>query len=151
MKKVFLGLVLIVVFVCFYYIYSSRNNFSSVIINGHEIKIEIMDTPAKQAQGLSGHESLAENSGMLFVFSKPARQNFWMKDMKFPIDIIWIRQTADGDRIVGFVENAPVPPSTDGLETSLEIFSSPDNVYKVLEINAGLVKRWGIKVGDLVD
>lgn len=146
-------LILVAVLGAVFYIYQSGTfvfpnygSLTSIVVNGHRIEVEIVDTPAKQAQGLSGRENLAENTGMLFVFSKPARQNFWMKEMKFPIDIIWIRRTADGDRVVGFVENAS--PPTGGSENNLTIYSSPENVDKVLEINAGLVKKWGIKIDD---
>ncbi len=152
MKNIFLVLILAVVLGAVYIWTSDVLNIWTpdvLILNGQEIKIEIADTPAKRARGLSGRESLAEGAGMLFIFPKPARQNFWMKDMKFPIDIIWIRQTTDGDRVVGFVENA-LPPASGQLENSLAIYSSPENVDRVLEINAGLVKKWRIKVGDIV-
>lgn len=147
-KNIFLVFILIILLSVAIYgsLTSIYRGETSIDLNGHQIKVEIADTPAKQARGLSGRESLAENFGMLFIFFEPKVQRFWMKDMKFPIDIIWISQTADGDRVVGFVENAPVPVS----ENNLEIFSSPENVDKVLEINAGLVKKWGIKVGDKI-
>ena len=145
MKNIFLVLILIIILGAAFYIY---RNGTSIYLNGHEVKVEIADTPAKRTQGLSGRESLAENAGMIFIFPEPKIQNFWMKDMKFPIDIIWIRQTADGDRVVGFVENAP--PASGQSENNLTIYSSPENVDRVLEINAGLVKKWGIKVGDQI-
>ena len=147
MKKPFLILILIVVFGAVFYIWKPdfRNVRTSDVLtlNGREISIEVADTPAKQAQGLSGREGLGQNEGMLFIFPEHKVQNFWMKDMKFPIDIIWI----SGDWVVGFVENAPVPVS----ENSLIIYSSPETVDKVLEINAGLIKKWNIKVGDLIN
>lgn len=54
------------------------------------IRAEIADTPEKKARGLSGRAALGENEGMLFVFEKPGIYSFWMKDMNFPIDIIWL-------------------------------------------------------------
>ncbi len=150
MKNIFLILILIVVFgVVIYAIYRGGTLFNygsrtSIVLNGYKINVEIVDTLAKQARGLSGREGLAEDAGMLFIFSQPSTQNFWMKDMKFPIDIIWI----SGDRVVGFVES--VPPPIGGSENNLTIYSSPENVDKVLEINAGLVKKWNIKVGDQI-
>ena len=80
---------------------------------------------------------------MLFIFPKPARQNFWMKDMKFPIDILWIK----GDKIIGVAENAALPIT--GQE--LEIYSSPEEADRVLEINAGKAREWGVKVGGRIE
>jgi len=78
-----------------------------ISIGNTEIVVEIADTDAKRQLGLSGRDSLLRGRGMLFVFDKPGNYGFWMKDMKFPIDIIWI----DSDmRIVGVEEN--VSPNT---------------------------------------
>ncbi len=67
------------------------------------ISVKIADTPALQGKGLSGTESLAAGEGMLFVFDTPDQYAFWMKDMNYPIDIIWI----SGDkRIVDIKTNA---------------------------------------------
>ena len=108
-------------------------------INGSKIEAEVADTFFSRMRGLSGRENLGENKGMLFVFDSPAVQSFWMKGMKFPIDIIWI----NNDEVVGFAENAPTP---DGL--NIPSFSPPSAVDKVLELNAGSVQRIGIKKGD---
>ncbi|MBU4141500.1 DUF192 domain-containing protein, partial [Patescibacteria group bacterium] len=59
-------------------------------IGGKIIKVEIADMPEKQAKGLSGRKFLAENHGMLFVFTSPDHYSFWMKDMNFSLDFIWI-------------------------------------------------------------
>ena len=109
-------------------------------IGNNKFEIEIADNAILQARGLSGRESLPENQGMLFIFDGPAIQNFWMAGMKFPLDIIWIH----GDKVAGFAEN--VPPVA-GIP---KIYPSPEPVDKVLEINAGLVKKLGIKIGDRV-
>ena len=67
-----------------------KNNLSGsfVIINNHQIEVEIADTPERQRQGLSKRESLPENSCLLFIFLEKQYQVFWMKEMRFPIDII---------------------------------------------------------------
>lgn len=114
-------------------------------INGKEIEVEIVNTPLAQARGLSGRDAIGENKGMLFVFNEPAVQKFWMKGMKFPIDIIWIKD----NMIVGFEENVqPEPGISDG---DLKIYSSAEPVEKVLELQAGGVRRLGIEVGTLVE
>ena len=54
------------------------------------IKVDISDTDCKRELGLSGRKNLLEDVGMLFVFNKEGNYPFWMKEMNFPIDIIWI-------------------------------------------------------------
>lgn len=115
--------------------------FESIQIGNEFFEVEVADTAITQMRGLSGRGSLGENWGMLFIFDKPSKQSFWMMGMKFPLDIIWI----SGDTIVGIEKNAPIPSGV-----SIPIFYSPENVDKVLEINAGLADAKGIKIGDAI-
>src|SRR5690348_9141485 len=62
---------------------------STVILNNHIFTVTVADTPAVRAQGLSDTPSLAKNHGMLFVFQTPDRACFWMKDMRYNLDILW--------------------------------------------------------------
>lgn len=90
------------------------------------ISVEIADTQAEQTQGLSGRASLGANEGVLFVFDKSDYYGFWMKDMLFPIDIIWIDEHM---RVIGTTKNIspdtypnvfyPPAPSQFVLETAL--------------------------------
>jgi len=101
-----------------------------------DLEIEIADTPEEHMQGLSGRKSLPENTGMLFIFDEPSRPGFWMKDMHFPIDIIWI----DEDwRIVKIDEN--LSP-----ENYPEILDSPILVKYVLEVNAGYARENNLEI-----
>ena len=79
---------------------------NTVTIGNTVFNVEIASTTAEQTIGLSGRKSLAENEGMFFTFNSPGVQNFWMKDMNFPIDIIWI----SGNKVAGFAENAEPQP-----------------------------------------
>jgi len=106
--------------------------------------VEIASTTLEQMTGLSYRTSLADGHGMFFVFGAPAVQHFWMKDMNFAIDIIWIAN----DAVAGFAENAQPQPG-DAL-WKLRIYSSPGGTDRVLEVPAGTVARDGIKVGDPV-
>jgi hypothetical protein len=117
---------------------------AEVVIGNSHFKVEIADTPTSRAQGLSGRPSLAEDSGMLFLFDDTANHGFWMKDMNFAIDIIWIK----GDKIVGFRENAEPEPGKS--VSGLEIYYPPEPVDKVLEINAGLAGKYNFHVGDAI-
>jgi uncharacterized membrane protein (UPF0127 family) len=113
-----------------------------VIIAGVRLSVEVADTPAERGRGLSGREMLPENSGMLFVFDTPGRYGFWMYGMKFPLDIIWIDERL---RVVYFVENAQ--PCVNICET----YEPPADALYVLEVNAGFVKKYGMKIGDVVE
>ena len=109
--------------------------------NGKAITVEIADDRAEQVQGLSDRESLEQDHGLLFTYSEKDKQTYWMKDMHFPIDIIWI----DGQEIVGFEEDLqPEDPPT-------SLYSSPVPVDKVLEVSAGFVRENGLNIGDILD
>ena len=114
-------------------------------IAGATFNVEIASTSVEQARGLSYRASLGENDGMLFIFSAGTIQTFWMKDMHFPLDMIWIC----GTTVDGFAQIVPAPASGAQL-WQLPVYSSPDNTDKVLEVNAGTVAKYNIKVGDAV-
>lgn len=107
--------------------------------------VEMATTMVEQACGLSGRTGLGDGQGMFFVFGSGSTQTFWMKDMAFALDIIWI----SGDKVVGFAENVP-PPAPGTQLWQLKLYSSPANTDTVLEVNAGTVARDGIKIGDAV-
>ncbi|HUC31671.1 MAG TPA: DUF192 domain-containing protein [Candidatus Paceibacterota bacterium] len=115
----------------------------SLNIDNASFNVEVASTILQQARGLSNRPSLGANDGMLFVFSSGSVQSFWMKDMNFPLDMIWI----SGNTVVGFAQNAPAEPNT---AVPSQIFYSPANTDKVLEVNAGTVAKYNIQVGDTV-
>ncbi len=105
--------------------------------------VDIARTPSQRALGLSGRLSMNKDQGMLFVFDQPNQRSFWMKDMHFPLDFIWIR----GGRVVETSLNV-LPPDQTGGEPM--VISPSEKVDRVLEVNAGSVSMYGIKVGDIV-
>ncbi len=106
--------------------------------------LEVVSDPAKQAKGLGGRGVLPEDTGMLFVFGRPKMQNFWMKGMLIPLDVVWINDF----KVIGVSENILPPGQRDGV---VDRMASPSAADMVLEINAGLVEKLGIKVGDAVN
>lgn len=122
----------------------SNNQRLILEINNQKIIAEVVNKSEDLAKGLSGRKRLKENQGMLFVFEEAGNYGFWMKDMKFSIDIIWIRD----NKIVGFNEN--VEPQIGVSESELRIYYPSEPVQKVLEISVGGVKKYGLKTGDLV-
>ena len=123
----------------------SKNNTASragtIYLNDSKLKIEIAETDQERFQGLSGYESLCENCGMLFNFESKEMQDFVMRDMNFPLDIIFI---ADG-RIINIAANL----NPEGHNPN-NIYSSNGKVNQVLEVNGGYSFRHGIKIGDSI-
>ncbi len=119
----------------------------TVHIAGTNISVEIVNTEADKENGLSGRENLSENNGMLFNYKdNPQFLTFWMKDMKIPIDIIWIKN----NKVVQIDENIPIPlPGTS--DFNLKHYPSKFVVDYVLEVNAGFSKKHNFKVGDNVE
>ena len=111
----------------------------SLVIGGEKVRVTIADSDATRAQGLSGKEGLAEDEGMLFVFPQDGVHGFWMKDMLFSIDILWM---SSGKEIVHVEENV----SPDTFPTS---FGPKIATRYVLELPAGFVKAHNVAVGDV--
>ena len=116
-------------------------NIKSVKIGDNILNVDLALTQEAQELGLSFRKSLEENKGMLFVFEVPKKYSFWMKDMNFPIDIIWI---GIDDRIVYIKEN--VKP-----ESFPESFAPSKDSKYVLEAASGFSGKNNLKEGDLVE
>lgn len=117
-----------------------------VIVGDVSFRVELAETSEQLAQGLSGRDPLAQGAGMLFVHDNEQRYTFWMKDMRFPLDILWI----DADCTVADI-SAQVPrPEPGQSDRSLPLFSPKTPVLHVLEINAGVASAAGISIGDSV-
>ena len=113
-------------------------------VKGIKIKVELADTAEKRKTGLSGRKNLTEGTGMLFSFEgRELTPGFWMKDMLFPLDIIWIK----GEEIVKIDQNVPIPKKD---EASPKLYYPPISVNYVLEVNAGFSKKNNLKIGDLI-
>lgn len=116
-----------------------------ITIGTTSIKVEIADTPEKRRQGLSGRESLASDSGMLFSYTKADKYPFWMKEMKLAIDFIWIRD----QKVVDLLENIQ-PPKPETKDKDLPLYVPNQPVDQILEVNSGFINSSGIQVGDTV-
>lgn len=135
----FIALLVVVLAIVFY------QNFTTptVKINGHEFQLVIAKTEQEKQIGLSKNSTLEQNKAMLFIFDKDGFYSFWMKDMKFPIDIIFIK----GNKIVTIYKNTPKPIDSQ----NLQIYSPTETSNRVIEINAGLSEKYKFKVGDTVE
>lgn len=151
MRKILIDiLVVAVIVVTVVYVYQNyRDDISTALfgelpstmyVESTPIEVRIADEPAEQTLGLSGTEELGEFEGMLFVFSKEDHYGMWMKDMRFPIDILWINNDM---RVVHIEQN--VSP-----DTFPETFTSEDPARFVLEVNAFFAENNNIAIGDKV-
>ena len=129
--------VIIAVFFIVFWVNGSNRDFvdekydTAIKVGEHEIIVEVVDDEEERSRGLGGRKNLPGNSGMLFVFEIPAKYSFWMKDMLFSLDIIWIDENK---KIIAISEN--ILP-----ETYPASFSPSEPVKYVLEVNAGWAER----------
>ncbi|MDO8505681.1 MAG: DUF192 domain-containing protein [bacterium] len=144
MKQKFVPFFLLAFALAFVYLRFTtfRPNLTEMRVGSATIEVDIADTIGKQRQGLSGRPSLPKDQGMYFPMDQVALHGFWMKDMHFPLDIIWIR----GGVIVDISENVPYP-----LEGQTPVSVQPkEPADAILEVNADFIKQHGIKIGDLI-
>lgn len=125
--------------------FPSPPQIKTLEINGNKLKMEIADSESKRNKGLSGRDSLGGNEGMLFIYPKAAQHPFWMKGMKISLDFVWIKD----DKVVDIIPGVP-PPDPGTKDADLPIYSSKFDTDKILEVNAGLVQKLNIKVGDTI-
>ncbi len=118
---------------------NQENTAYYLSIGSNIFEVEIANTPQKRAIGLSEKETINQNEGMLFVFDKSHLPLFWMKDMKFPLDFVWIKD----NEVVQISENIPV--LTNG---TISTITPTTEIDSVLEINAGMTKKYNIIIGD---
>lgn len=113
---------------------------SSAVVEFSTVNVaaEVVTAPESRTRGLSGREELGEKAGMLFIFGESDFHHFHMKDMKFPIDIVWLD---DDLRVVDIT--AQLDP-----DTFPETFTSHRPARYVLEVNAGFAAKHGINRGD---
>jgi uncharacterized membrane protein (UPF0127 family) len=108
-----------------------------------KISVEVVDTPSLRSKGLGFRDSLGQDSGMLFVFEATSQYKFWMKGMRFPLDMLWIKD----DTIVDIIKNVP-NPSANTPDSELPVYAPTVPINRILEVNAGYVDSHGIVVGD---
>lgn len=111
----------------------------SVTIGNATFSVEVARTSEEQRRGLGYRDTLCESCGMLFLFERPEKMGFWMKGMRFPIDILWIR-----DGTVVHIERAV--SHTD----QQTVYTPQEPADSVFEVNAGMSDRYRIHIGSTV-
>jgi uncharacterized protein len=112
-----------------------------VRVGDASVRVEVADDEASREQGLSGRDELPPDAGMLFVLDTD-RPAFWMRGMRFPLDIVWIKH----GRVVDITARIPTPGPGGGLPT----YSPRPAANRALEVNAGWAARHGVRRGDPV-
>jgi uncharacterized membrane protein (UPF0127 family) len=115
-------------------------DFRSIKLSGYSFFVKVVSNEDERSKGLSGVDRMDDNVGMLFVFDTSGTYGFWMKDMNFPIDIIWLDDNLNVIEVTKNFSPESYPKS---------VFP-PTPVRFVLEINAGIAEKIGIKKGDTV-
>ncbi|MBI2268432.1 MAG: DUF192 domain-containing protein [Candidatus Blackburnbacteria bacterium] len=125
-------------------IQTTQGQEKTVKIGDNKIVVSVAKTDEERRVGLSGRDSLIEGSGMLFVLEPNIKPSFWMKGVKFPLDIIWID---DGKVVEVTPDIQPVDASTMAIPT----YAPTKPADYALEIPAGEAKEKNIKAGDKVE
>jgi uncharacterized protein len=113
----------------------------TIQVKGNTVRVTIADTQKKTSRGLSGRKGLGPDEGMLFVFPYEDIHAFWMKDMLFSIDILWLDKNG---KIVYLKES--VSP-----ETFPATFAPETPAKYVLEVQAGYSAKHGVRTGDVIE
>ena len=112
------------------------------IVAGQEVFIEIVKTPSAMYQGLSNRPSLCRDCAMMFVFPESDQRTFVMREMNFPLDIVFLN---DG-KIVKIYRNLP----PEGMAPQSQ-YNSEAPANRVLEFNAGVTREFGLEEGQWLD
>ncbi len=113
----------------------------SASLGGETFDVMVVRTEAEQSLGLGGLSGLRPNEGMIFPYASDDSYGFWMKDMLFSIDIVWL----DKDSKIVWIERGVSP------ETYPSIFFPRVPARSVLELPAGTTARLGVAVGSALE
>lgn len=110
------------------------------------VEAEVPQTAEEFSRGLGGRASMDEDQGMLFVFASEAAHAFWMKDMLFSLDFVWISSDLRVVEVISNVEPQPGVP-----DNELAIYRPPEPALYTLELVAGVAEKRGVEPGDVVE
>ncbi len=132
--------IILIVFFIFLILFLIVNLKAELIINDFSFKVDLALLSSEKNRGLRGTDSLKEDQGMLFFYFNDDIRYFWMKDMNFPIDVLWIKD----NKVVNISENVSIS------ENEITKMNSVYPADKVLELKAGTILKHNIKINDKV-
>jgi len=146
MKKFFI--IIICILILFVYQMTKTNGASLkpvstdfVVINNQKVFLDVADTREKVTQGLMGIDSIAENQGMVFLFKKSDYKTFWMKNMKIPLDIVFI----SNEKIAKIYNEVPICE-----KYPCPLYESKYKIDSVIEFKNGFCEKYNVKIGDKI-
>ena len=143
MNKIFIGLLIsFIIFEINCFAYQTKN---VLLKNNIVIEVQATETLQEKKLGLGKRDSLTKNTGMIFVYNSPGNRIFWMKGMRFKIDIIWILK----GKVAHIVKNIS-PPSIMTPDNRLPVYGSGVIADMVLEVPAGYSDKIDLKINDSV-
>ena len=150
-KNIIVGVVVVILLIIGIFFFKSVTGglfrkTTTVTLGNQKLTLEVVSKRADMEKGLSGRRSLAQNRGMVFLFNTSDYHAFWMKQMQFPIDIIYVQDK----KIVSIFDSVPAPTKNTS-ENELPVYMPTAPANRVIEVNAGLAKKNNVKVGDTVD
>lgn len=152
MKKIFIVYAVIIVLIVVIVIFKFGSGLTlpfgktaTATIKNQQYTLMVARSEHDKTIGLSGKRNLGPNSGMIFVFSKDDYYPFWMKDMNFAIDILFLKD----NKIDTIYKNVP-PPATGQNVAGLTVYRPQNKINYVLELPAGTANKLGLKKGDTI-
>jgi hypothetical protein len=125
---------------------SNNDSRLSLKINNKNYYLDIARTDEEKNKGLAKFDSIKDNEGMIFIFEVPGRYSFYMKDMKFNIDIIFLDEN---HKIISLFKNVKFTDYKNPRD--YEIYQPDYNSKYVIELKAGEIENIGIKTGDTIE
>lgn len=116
---------------------------NQVCFKHHCFTVEVVSKPPDLERGLQFRQTLAQDAGMLFVFSQSGKYSFWMKDTLLPLDIIWLDYAR---RVVHIEQN--VQPCR---QSPCPTYAPPQDALYVLELNANRAAQTGLHLGEVME
>lgn len=145
-KALVLVLLVLVVGSLSFFIFGSKNkdiplSSGSISLCKTQVSYGLADSDNERKRGLSGRSGISEGEGLLFVFKEPTIPSFWMKDMNFPIDIVWIDENK---KIVDITEDFSI-------DSYPQTKSPVSKISYALEVRSGFAKDHHCIIGSAVE
>lgn len=138
-------IILVIIISGGYKIYGSLWTKATIKIGGQEVYVLVADTHKHRLKGWSDRKDMGKYGGMLFVFPDSSQHAMVMRDMHFPLDIVWL----DGNKVVDIAPNLPPEPGV--AEEQLTVYRARAVSTAVLELPVGFKDKTGLKIGDTIE
>lgn len=139
------GLIVIIIIAGILWMLQQRTVIKTYQVGEHEVQLEVTQNAKDRIKGLSGRESIGKADGLIFIYTTPGRHGIWMKEMLFPIDIVWV-----GDAKIVDIAPSVQPPEFETPENELDVYYPRLDANMIIEFEAGFAEEHGLKIGDPV-